>query len=128
MTTTYEQAQLTAHLDDCAFCAAHAHGAIRACPTGRDLVGRAAAAQHRQREIERLQRLQARKARGEYLDHRNFRELQRLDRVYGLYSVMSTDYCPSWTHDQGCPFHGEGCSPERDPVLRRQVLTDGAGR
>ena len=120
-TTTHEEMQRQQHQSECATCAAHVTGAINACETGVVLAGRAREAGNRQRAIETMQRLQMRKARDEYLDFRDFRDLKRLERIYG---ASASGYCPSWRRDQGCPLHGELCSPERDPMLRRQVLTD----
>ena len=119
-TTTFEEAQQRQHRAECATCAEHVTGTINTCETGVALVGHALNAWRRQRAIETMQRLATRFARGEYLDSRDFSELKRLGRIYG---AGASDYCPRWTRDNGCPLHGELCSPERDPVLRRQVLT-----
>lgn len=128
MTTTYEECQLATHLDDCVSCASHLHGYVRTCATGRGLTARAFVARRRQREIEIMQRLQERKAQGEFLDHRSFRELAQLERTHRVSDLASVDYCPHWTRDQGCPLHGELCSPERHPDLRRQVLAGGPAK
>lgn len=80
------------------------------CAAGATLVGQALDARHRVSGLATLRRLAARQAAGQWLDRRDFRELVRLDRIYG--AGTTDDYCRSWTRDNGCPLHGELCSPD----------------
>ena len=121
-TATHEEQQYQAHEAECEQCRVRdAKGYARRCKTGGELMGRVQRINDRRRDIDRLAKLESRKASGQYLDRRDYRDLISLQRRYA--GASRTDSrCRHWTADQGCPLHGEMCSPERDPALVAEII------